>query len=138
MDTKEDGESPDDRTQQWYEDAMGEEEASDSVNNGGSGIPPKVPPHGHRRCQSELATGGLPRSDSYHKLKSHVQKAWRWGNKSREEISPLTFNPEVLANQKRQWYQLNSKTLVFIQFYFALLICFLCMACASIERVDIS
>ncbi|KAI9085797.1 hypothetical protein K1719_032211 [Acacia pycnantha] len=68
-------------------------------------------PHGHRRCQSEVVTAGIHRSDSYQKLKNHVQKAWREGINSHEESSPLNFNPEVLSNQKRQWYQLNSKTL---------------------------
>ncbi|KAF7818482.1 DENN domain-containing protein 5B [Senna tora] len=118
MDTKEDGESHSDQPpspmgvlQQLSEVAIrAAEEGSDNAYDGGSCSTPKVPP-GHRRCQSEVVTGGLKRSDSYQKLKSHVQKAWRWGSKSREEGSPTTFNPEVLANQKRQWYQLNSKTL---------------------------
>ncbi|XP_054822378.1 uncharacterized protein LOC129320774 isoform X3 [Prosopis cineraria] len=115
MDTKEDGESIDDHgsspimvLQQLPEVAIGV--AGEALHNEKTAdFSPKVP-HGHRRCQSEVATAGLRKSDSYQKLKNHMQKAWRGGSKSHEEGSPLTFNPEVLSNQKRQWYQLNSKT----------------------------
>lgn len=117
MDAKEDGEfhdgqpsSPIAVLEQFSLEAIGVAgEALKSVT-GGSDI---TPPPGHRRCQSEVVTKALKRNDSYEKFKTHVQKAWRLGGKSREDGSPLGFNPEVLANQKRQWYQLNSKTLVF-------------------------
>ncbi|XP_028758289.1 uncharacterized protein LOC114717340 isoform X2 [Neltuma alba] len=115
MDTKEDGKSIDDQgsspimaLQQLSEVAIGV--GGEAFHREKTAVSPKVPP-GHRRCQSEVVTAGLQRSDSYEKLKNHVQRAWRGGGKSPEEGSPLTFNPEVLANQKRQWYQLNSKTL---------------------------
>lgn len=72
-------------------------------------------PGGHRRCQSELGSRGVERNNSLQKLKSHVNKAWRWGGKSREDALS-NFNPEVMANQKRQWYQLHPKSLVFIFF----------------------
>ncbi|BAT85593.1 hypothetical protein VIGAN_04315600 [Vigna angularis var. angularis] len=67
-------------------------------------------PGGHRRCQSELGSRGVERNNSLQKLKSHVNKAWRWGGKSREDAL-ANFNPEVMANQKRQWYQLHPKSL---------------------------
>lgn len=79
---------------------------------GGSSLP-QMGPAGHRRSQSELVTKGFHRSNSFQKLKTHVNKAWRWGGKSREEGFQANFNPEVLANQKRQWYQLHPKTMVF-------------------------
>ncbi|XP_047147114.1 uncharacterized protein LOC124819606 [Vigna umbellata] len=67
-------------------------------------------PGGHRRCQSELGSRGVERNNNLQKLKSHVNKAWRWGGKSREDAL-ANFNPEVMANQKRQWYQLHPKSL---------------------------
>jgi len=73
-------------------------------------------PGGHRRCQSELGSRGADRNNNLQKLKSHVNKAWRWGGKSREEEALANFNPEVMANQKRQWYRLHPKSLVFIFF----------------------
>ncbi|KAK7284179.1 hypothetical protein RJT34_18920 [Clitoria ternatea] len=76
--------------------------------SGGSVIPQSP---AHRRCQSELVSNGFQRSNSFQKLKTHMQKAWRWGGKPREEGSASSFNPEVMANQKRQWYQLHPKTL---------------------------
>lgn len=66
---------------------------------------------GHRRSHSEVvATGKHRRSNSFHRWKSHMQKALRWGSNSQDQGSQSTFNPEILANQKRQWYQLHSKT----------------------------
>nr|XP_009790647.1 PREDICTED: uncharacterized protein LOC104238072 isoform X2 [Nicotiana sylvestris] len=68
---------------------------------------------GHRRSRSEIVTSSIHRSGSsnFTKWKSQMQRALRnWGTTSQEDCSFLPFNPEVLANQKRQWYQLHSKT----------------------------
>ncbi|CAJ1898546.1 unnamed protein product [Sphenostylis stenocarpa] len=79
-------------------------------SNGGSGMPNMGSPGVHRRSQSELVCRGVQRNNSLQKLKSHVHRAWRWGGKSREEDSLANFNPEVMANQKRQWYRLHPKS----------------------------
>ncbi|XP_077250909.1 DENN (AEX-3) domain-containing protein isoform X2 [Tasmannia lanceolata] len=50
------------------------------------------------------------RSNSFQRWKRQMQKAWKWAPNVREQISKSAFNPEVLANQKRQWYQLHSRT----------------------------
>ncbi|KAJ8559351.1 hypothetical protein K7X08_003409 [Anisodus acutangulus] len=68
---------------------------------------------GHRRSRSEIVTLSVHRSGSsnFNKWKSQMQRALKnWGSTSQEDSSFLSFNPEVLANQKRQWYQLHSKT----------------------------
>lgn len=74
---------------------------------------PKVVPSpvGHRRTRSEIVH---KRHNSLQRLKSHVQKAFRWGGNSKEQSYCIQFNPEILANQKRQWYQLHSKTSVWL------------------------
>ncbi|XP_042490356.1 uncharacterized protein LOC122070298 [Macadamia integrifolia] len=83
-------------------------EARNNIYVGSSnGVPRPVPP-GHRRCQSEKLTRS---SKSFHRWKSHMQKAWGWGSKTTEKSSRSNFNPEILANQKRQWYLLRTKTL---------------------------
>lgn len=66
-----------------------------------------------QRSQSEVFTNGAGslRSSSFRKLKTRMQNALRRGGDSREQGYLPSFNPEVLANQKRQWYQLNSKSL---------------------------
>lgn len=86
-------------------------EACNSVYSNVSSVPPMDSPV-HRRSRSENVIAGFPRSDSLRKLKSHVQKAWWWCGKSREDGLSSFFNPEDLANQKRLWYQLHSKTMV--------------------------
>ncbi|KAK4761765.1 hypothetical protein SAY87_029649 [Trapa incisa] len=83
-------------------------EALQSVYNGSPSISPLAP--GHRRSQSEVLSSVHRRSNSFQRLKSQVQKAWRWGSNLQEESHRSNFNPEILANQKRQWYQLHSKT----------------------------
>ncbi|XP_021893737.1 uncharacterized protein LOC110811521 [Carica papaya] len=117
MDMKEDTEAEEDHPssshevlQQFSEEAVrvaGEE--LQSVCSSSASLPPGGP--GHRRCRSEIGTLGHKRGGSFQKLRTQVQKAWRWGSNSREEGGPPSFNPEVLANQKRQWYQLHSKTM---------------------------
>ncbi|XP_028765596.1 uncharacterized protein LOC114723564 [Neltuma alba] len=85
-------------------------EVLNAVYSNVSSVPPMEAPS-HRRGHSETVIEGFRRSDSFRKLKSHVQKAWRWGGRSREDGFSSSFNPEDLANQKRQWYQLHSKTM---------------------------
>lgn len=68
---------------------------------------------GHRRSQSDVVQTFSGRTNSFQRLKTRMQKAWKWGSNSQEENNWRSFNPEVLANQKRQWYRLHSKSLVF-------------------------
>ncbi|XP_019455531.1 PREDICTED: uncharacterized protein LOC109356588 [Lupinus angustifolius] len=75
--------------------------------SGGSSVT-QIRPCVHKRSQSEIVTKGFHRSNSFQKLRTHVNR-WRWGgSKHREEAN---FNPEILANQKRQWYQLHPKSM---------------------------
>lgn len=123
MEAKEDGEeyeeqalSPIQVLQELSEEAFKlAGETLSNVYSGNSSMPPLAP--GHRRSQSEVVTTRHRRSNSFHKLKSHMQKAWKWGSNSRDDLR-LAFNPEVLANQKRQWYELHSKSKVFYSNFF--------------------
>lgn len=76
----------------------------------------------HRRSQSEVLTAGHTRTNSFQRFKCQMQRAWRWGGFSRENGYQSSFNPEVLANQKRLWYQRHSKSTVF---YLNMLLCYL-------------
>uniref|UniRef100_A0A7N1A0N7 UDENN domain-containing protein n=1 Tax=Kalanchoe fedtschenkoi TaxID=63787 RepID=A0A7N1A0N7_KALFE len=71
---------------------------------------------GHRRNHSEIVNGYHKRSNSFQRFKSHMQKALRWGSNLREEGCSPNFNPEILANEKRQWYQLHSRALDYKKF----------------------
>lgn len=74
---------------------------------------PQSPSLAHKHPQSEIETPGHRRTNSFQRLKTQMHKAWRGVSNLRDDHRP-TFNPEVLANQKRQWYQLHSsKALVF-------------------------
>lgn len=127
MDAKEDGEGNGEGNEDqpsspvWVLQQISEEafrvagEALQNVYSGNSSFSPLAP--GHRRAQSEIGTTGHRRSNSLQRLKSHVQRAWRWGSSSREDGARSSFNPEVMANQKRQWYQLHPKAMV-LDFYF--------------------
>ncbi|XP_021763330.1 uncharacterized protein LOC110728033 isoform X1 [Chenopodium quinoa] len=64
---------------------------------------------GHKRSQSEVVNHTHRRSNSFQNLKSQISKAWRWGGNTQYENGKFSFNPEVLANQKRQWYQLHTQ-----------------------------
>ncbi|XP_048232820.1 uncharacterized protein LOC8266500 isoform X2 [Ricinus communis] len=120
MDIKEDAESQEDRSPSPYavlQDISEEAikmagEALHHAYTGNQSLQPMPPLH--RRSQSEVLSQGHKRSSSFQRLKSQMQKAWRWGNNTTE--SYYSFNPEVLANQKRQWYQLHSKTLDITKF----------------------
>ncbi|CAL0326845.1 unnamed protein product [Lupinus luteus] len=86
--------------------------AGASDRSGGSSLP-QIGSGVHRRSQSEIVAKGFHHSNGFQKLKSHV-KRWRWsGSKYREEAN---FNPEILANQKRQWYQLHPKYLILFKY----------------------
>lgn len=74
---------------------------------------PQSPSLVHKHPQIEIETPGHRRTNSFQRLKTQMHKAWRGVSNLRDDSRP-TFNPEVLANQKRQWYQLHSsKALVF-------------------------
>ncbi|KAK9756829.1 hypothetical protein RND81_01G123500 [Saponaria officinalis] len=64
---------------------------------------------GHKQNPSEVINQTHRRSSSLQNLKSSLSKAWRWGGNSQYENRRFNFNPEVLANQKRQWYQLQTQ-----------------------------
>lgn len=70
----------------------------------------------HRRARSEIVTSSHNPSGSssnFQRLKGHMQRALHLGGRcSRDDSQYSSFDPEILANQKRQWYQLNSKALV--------------------------
>lgn len=150
MDSKEDGEAHEDRPSSpiWVLQQLSEEafrvagEAIQSVYSGSlntNNIPPLGPGHGpgHRRAQSEVLIGHR-RSSSFHRLKTQVQRAWKWGSNSREECRRSHFNPEVLANQKRQWYQLNSKALVFkVQQFIIFFLCGLYIFCYRVRTARV-
>ncbi|KAB1208648.1 DENN domain-containing protein 5B [Morella rubra] len=87
-----------------------------SMYSGNSNVPPPGLGQGHRRSQSEVVTTAHGRHNSFQRLKSHMQKAWKWGSNSRVEDYQRSFNPEVLANQKRQWYQFHTKSPEHIKF----------------------
>ncbi|OWM90257.1 hypothetical protein CDL15_Pgr006578 [Punica granatum] len=117
MEGRDDAEGQEDRPSSpyWALQQISEEafrvagEALQSVYNGSPSLSPLAP--GHRRSQSEVMTAGHRRSNSLQRLKVQMQKAWRWGSNLQEESPRSNFNPEILANQKRQWYQLHSKTM---------------------------
>lgn len=101
-------------------EVTGEQDSPDAVKSAGETsqnvyfngpVLPQSPSQGHRRAQSEIGTPGHRRTNSFQKLKTQMQKAWRGVSNLRDDNRP-TFNPEVLANQKRQWYQLHSKALL--------------------------
>ncbi|KAG9154348.1 hypothetical protein Leryth_000784 [Lithospermum erythrorhizon] len=66
----------------------------------------------HRHSRSEIITSFHRRSNSLRRWKYSMQKALRWGINGRDESWSSCFNPEILADQKRKWYQLHSKNLV--------------------------
>lgn len=94
--------------EQWS--CSSDAEASRSVTFSSSNLPPMIP--GHRRAQSEVVGVGQRPANGFTTLKSQMQDTWRWGSTYREEKHRVSFNPEVLAVQKRQWYQLQSKSMV--------------------------
>ncbi|XP_024973837.1 uncharacterized protein LOC112512205 [Cynara cardunculus var. scolymus] len=63
---------------------------------------------GHRRCKSEIVTSlnTQNQNNGFQRLKTQMQKALNWGGNQEQAF----FNPEILANQKRQWYQFHTKS----------------------------
>ncbi|KAJ9697062.1 hypothetical protein PVL29_009013 [Vitis rotundifolia] len=124
MKIKEDAEATDDHSSSTYRvlQHISEEAvrvaggAIYSVYPGSSNMPPPALSPGHKRSQSEVVTGKHRRSNSFHRWKSHMQRALRWGSNPQDQGSQSTFNPEILANQKRQWYQLHSKTPILFKY----------------------
>ncbi|XAR61038.1 hypothetical protein NMG60_11034617 [Bertholletia excelsa] len=113
MGTKEDGESPEIRPQSHCQELrkISEEEvkaSGESLHNAKS-FNVECPASRHSRSQSEVLTESQKRDSSFQKWKFQMQRALRWANNSSDQ-SWSSFNPEVLANQKRQWYQLHSKS----------------------------
>ncbi|XP_039013721.1 uncharacterized protein LOC120143481 isoform X1 [Hibiscus syriacus] len=99
-----------------FQESMNEVgETQNPVQHGSTG-PPRLPPSGHRRTRSEFPTSGHWRSNSFQRLKTQMQKAWQWGGHARDDWYQSSFNPEVLANQKRQWYQFSSKSMDHIKY----------------------
>ncbi|XP_011024803.1 PREDICTED: uncharacterized protein LOC105125853 [Populus euphratica] len=116
MGTKGDGESQEERPHSPYSVLQHlSEEAFRVAGEALHSVYPGTDPgfKSMQRSQSEIFTNGAGslRSSSFRKLKTRMQNAWRWGGDSRERGYMPSFNPEVLANQKRQWYQFNSKSL---------------------------
>ncbi|XP_022991951.1 uncharacterized protein LOC111488447 isoform X1 [Cucurbita maxima] len=118
MDMKENGEFADERppSPMWVLQHFSEEafrvagEALNSVYQGGTGL--QEMGTGHRRARSEVPSPVHNRTNGFQRLKSHVQKVWGWGRVTRDEdYAFCSFDPEILANQKRQWYQFHSKSL---------------------------
>ncbi|KAJ9543328.1 hypothetical protein OSB04_023035, partial [Centaurea solstitialis] len=69
---------------------------------------------GHRRCKSEIVTSlnTQNQSNGFQRLKTQMQRALNWGGSQEQAF----FNPEILANQKRQWYQFHTKPLDITKF----------------------
>ncbi|XP_052886527.1 uncharacterized protein LOC108452528 isoform X2 [Gossypium arboreum] len=93
------------------EDVKGDIGVAHNPEPSGSSNYSRLPPLGHRRTQSDVLNAAHRRNNSFQRLKTSMQKALRWGGNSRDDRFRSSFNPEVLANQKRQWYQLHSKTM---------------------------
>ncbi|KAG4193173.1 hypothetical protein ERO13_A07G203700v2 [Gossypium hirsutum] len=93
------------------EDVKGDIGVAQNPEPSGSSNYSRLPPLGHRRTQSDVLNAAHRRNNSFQRLKTSMQKALRWGGNSRDNRFRSSFNPEVLANQKRQWYQLHSKTM---------------------------
>lgn len=101
-------------------------EALHNVYSGNSNFPRPGLGQGHRRTRSEVVTTAHRRNNSFQRLKSQMQKAWKWSSNSREEDYKRSFNPEVLANQKRQWYQLHTKSPVLLLIIWIFIFYFFC------------
>ncbi|XP_006649392.2 uncharacterized protein LOC102701985 [Oryza brachyantha] len=59
------------------------------------------------------------RTGSFQRFRQQMQRAWKWGpigsgggaeRSPREQLLRTTVNIEAMANQKRQWYQIHSKS----------------------------
>ncbi|CAA0815230.1 DENN (AEX-3) domain-containing protein [Striga hermonthica] len=125
MGTKDNG---DDLSEDWSSHASSPSEAfhqfpqegvkvaAEEWHNGFPGSPilplPEQAPR-HRRAHSEIPSLFYKKStstSSFHRWKSQMQRALQWGGRSFQDRHYSSFDPEILANQKRQWYQIHSKT----------------------------
>ncbi|KAL7126748.1 hypothetical protein ABFS83_14G207900 [Erythranthe nasuta] len=92
-------------------------EAWNNAYPGSPNTPILYPPPVHRRTRSEVVSSFHRRSNStstsgFVKWKCQMKRALHWGGGRSfcEDHYYSSFDPEILANQKRQWYQLNSRT----------------------------
>ncbi|RWR97303.1 DENN domain-containing protein [Cinnamomum micranthum f. kanehirae] len=74
-----------------------------------AGVPAQVAPRQWPRPAKVVPSANHQRSGSFHRWMNQVQRAWSWVPPPREEGLKSSFNPEVLVNQKRQWYRLHSR-----------------------------
>ncbi|KAG9447671.1 hypothetical protein H6P81_013799 [Aristolochia fimbriata] len=51
------------------------------------------------------------RSNSFQRWRRQMQRAWKRGPATRDQNSKSSFNPELLTNQKRQWYRNHIRTM---------------------------
>lgn len=77
-----------------------------------AGVPAQVAPRQWPRPAKVVPSANHRRSGSFQRWMNQVQRAWSWVPPPREEGLKLSFNPEVLVNQKRQWYRLHSRGVV--------------------------
>ncbi|KAJ8616794.1 hypothetical protein MRB53_036166 [Persea americana] len=82
--------------------------ASNKASEEAGGAPGEAAPSHRPRC-SKVLNSRHQRSSSFQRWMHQMQRAWNWVPPPREEGSRSNFNPEVLANQKRQWYQHQSR-----------------------------
>jgi hypothetical protein len=100
-------------------------ESVKSADVASSQIPSKQSKESESPMMSRIATikqqAKHMRSESFQKWRRQMQRAWRWGpsgwggagsNSNREEVVRATVNFEAMANQKRMWYQIYSKSRV--------------------------
>lgn len=98
-----------------------------STDVAGSRTPIKTPKESESPMMARIATikqqAKHMRSESFQKWRRQMQRAWRWGpaggggvgsNSNREQMVRATVNFEAMANQKRMWYQMYSKSRVLI------------------------
>ena len=99
----------------------------DSTDVAESRTPSKQPKESDSPMMLRIATikqqAKHMRSESFQKWRRQMQRAWRWGpasgggagsNSNREQMVRATVNFEAMANQKRMWYQMYSKSRVLI------------------------
>ncbi|KAF3328150.1 DENN domain-containing protein 5B [Carex littledalei] len=95
----------------------------DSTDVAESRTPSKQPKESESPMMLRIATikqqAKHMRSESFQKWRRQMQRAWRWGpaggggagsNNNREQVARATVNFEAMANQKRMWYQMYSKS----------------------------
>lgn len=79
-----------------------------------SNAPILEPAPRHRRTRSEALSSSNTNTSgtgNFKRWKYQMQRSFKSGGRMHVDRQ-YSFDPEILANQKRQWYQLNSKTSV--------------------------